>query len=803
MAKDYRSIGQIYRDMQDGKSIEDGDLKGLEQQMRTVEAKIDEVLEYGSQQAKDQYAKDTPGQSPGIEQEPTHAIHPKVAVDGVPEKGGAIKKPKLDTVAKPLPEAKLDPVGQADADIDNDGDVDSSDKYLKNRRKKISKAIKGKEVKEEQEENEQLDEYGMVMANKDACPMCSKKNGKQVLYSSCGCEKKEDVQNEMSMSVTLQRRKNNMYKVTGVGDKMKAHGGIKKGEKFHDSEIDGMHDSGIKVKYEKDKKKKQFEFVVPQFSHFVQESSWDGGDPSDATPKAQLEKERSERLKKMNKKPQPAKPVNEISNATKMSYISKANKEISDKEKAGQNKPDSIMKKDTMKRRMGVRIAKAKLESFDSFDEAGRWDQSSQGRRYRNMSPEEKKRLAQKNRVMKQAKAVYSGENYEYVPLADYTEEDAKYMFEAMTPAERKVAAGKIFQMHQAKMRNKASMAAKKDAMKAAKGYKTSDDSHLDKKSDYQKPKGKRGVSDTPHIVGQLRSVVDNDKHPGVKFKDGSTKKVSQDHAKSWLKKHDSSKPAQRLAMYKHHDSPKAFKQGMSEASSAEVLKKRYASYNPEDNPQATKRIKDHIPGMKTYKMHPGAKLTDQGYSKKGKMAALKKQHERRPEQYGITKEESLDELKISTMDKYKRKAYGDIQTGENARHKGYPEKEIDKRQDKRYKGIDTANKRIAKKQVKMAKGIAFDKRYKGGNMTGASKAIDKIKPGLSDHPKVKGALRRANETVEFNKQLFGQNEAIERRADRKTIIATDPATGRKVVKVAPKKEIDICLLYTSPSPRD
>ena len=792
MAKDYRSIGQIYRDMQSGKSIEDGDLKGLEQQMRTVEAKIDEVLEYGSQQAKDQYAKDTPGQSPGIEQEPTHAIHPKVAVDGVPEKGGAIKKPKLDTVAKPLPEAKLDPVGQADADIDNDGDVDSSDKYLKNRRKKISKAIKGKEVKEEQEENEQLDEYGMVMANKDACPMCSKKNGKQVLYSSCGCEKKEEVQNEMSMSVTLQRRKNNMYKVTGVGDKMKAHGGIKKGEKFHDSEIDGMHDSGIKVKYEKDKKKKQFEFVVPQFSHFVQESSWDGGDPSDATPKAQLEKERSERLKKMNKKPQPAKPVNEISNATKMSYISKANKEISDKEKAGQNKPDSIMKKDTMKRRMGVRIAKAKLESFDSFDEAGRWDQSSQGRRYRNMSPEEKKRLAQKNRVMKQAKAVYSGENYEYVPLADYTEEDAKYMFEAMTPAERKVAAGKIFQMHQAKMRNKASMAAKKDAMKAAKGYKTSDDSHLDKKSDYQKPKGKRGVSDTPHIVGQLRSVVDNDKHPGVKFKDGSTKKVSQDHAKSWLKKHDSSKPAQRLAMYKHHDSPKAFKQGMSEASSAEVLKKRYASYNPEDNPQATKRIKDHIPGMKTYKMHPGAKLTDQGYSKKGKMAALKKQHERRPEQYGITKEESLDELKISTMDKYKRKAYGDIQTGENARHKGYPEKEIDKRQDKRYKGIDTANKRIAKKQVKMAKGIAFDKRYKGGNMTGASKAIDKIKPGLSDHPKVKGALRRANETVEFNKQLFGQNEAIERRADRKTIIATDPATGRKVVKVAPKKEIDI-----------
>ena len=38
-------------------------------------------------------------------------------------------------------EKKLDPVGKADADIDNDGDVDKSDKYLHARRKKISKVI--------------------------------------------------------------------------------------------------------------------------------------------------------------------------------------------------------------------------------------------------------------------------------------------------------------------------------------------------------------------------------------------------------------------------------------------------------------------------------------------------------------------------------------------------------------------------------------------------------------------------------------------------------------------------------------
>lgn len=39
-------------------------------------------------------------------------------------------------------EAKLDPVGKEDDDVDNDGDVDSSDDYLKNRRKKVSKSVK-------------------------------------------------------------------------------------------------------------------------------------------------------------------------------------------------------------------------------------------------------------------------------------------------------------------------------------------------------------------------------------------------------------------------------------------------------------------------------------------------------------------------------------------------------------------------------------------------------------------------------------------------------------------------------------
>jgi hypothetical protein len=42
----------------------------------------------------------------------------------------------------------LDPVGQEDADIDNDGDTDKSDKYLHNRRKAVGKAISKKKIKE-------------------------------------------------------------------------------------------------------------------------------------------------------------------------------------------------------------------------------------------------------------------------------------------------------------------------------------------------------------------------------------------------------------------------------------------------------------------------------------------------------------------------------------------------------------------------------------------------------------------------------------------------------------------------------
>ena len=93
----------------------------------------------------------------------------------------------------------------------------------------------------------------------------------------------------------------------------------------------------------------------------------------------------------------------------------------------------------------------------------------------------------------------------------------------------------------------------------------------------------------------------------------------------------------------------------------------------------------------------------------------------------------------------------------------------------------------FSKKQIKMAIGIASDKRYAGGNMTGAVKQIEKLKKGLSDHPQVAAVLKRQNEDVELDegrmKELHGyiekgmsaQEIAKKMKLDVKTIKALMP----------------------------
>lgn len=94
--------------------------------------------------------------------------------------------------------------------------------------------------------------------------------------------------------------------------------------------------------------------------------------------------------------------------------------------------------------------------------------------------------------------------------------------------------------------------------------------------------------------------------------------------------------------------------------------------------------------------------------------------------EHGIEKKVSIDELKVLT-------------SSNHGSHKKKTNEEVEQ--------IDEATP--TKKQVKMAIGIARDKRYAGGNMTGAVKAMDKINKGLAQHPKVADELRKQNEDVE------------------------------------------------------
>ena len=69
---------------------------------------------------------------------------------------------------------------------------------------------------------------------------------------------------------------------------------------------------------------------------------------------------------------------------------------------------------------------------------------------------------------------------------------------------------------------------------------------------------------------------------------------------------------------------------------------------------------------------------------------------------------------------------------------------------EKQPKGNDI-EETFSQQQIKQAYGILNDPRYKQGNYSGAVAAIEKLAKGLSKHPDVANALKRANESVEHD----------------------------------------------------
>jgi len=103
----------------------------------------------------------------------------------------------------------------------------------------------------------------------------------------------------------------------------------------------------------------------------------------------------------------------------------------------------------------------------------------------------------------------------------------------------------------------------------------------------------------------------------------------------------------------------------------------------------------------------------------------------------------------------------------------------------------ELAEAKFSPKEIKMAIGIASDKRYAGGNMTGAVKAIEKIKKGLSDHPQVMAVLKRQNEEVELDEGKMKDIVTDVEDAMGKIKYKLSQKGGKLIIKVSSNDERD------------
>ena len=97
--------------------------------------------------------------------------------------------------------------------------------------------------------------------------------------------------------------------------------------------------------------------------------------------------------------------------------------------------------------------------------------------------------------------------------------------------------------------------------------------------------------------------------------------------------------------------------------------------------------------------------------------------------------------------------------------------------------------------QIRMAYGILNDPRYKQGNYSGAVRAIEKIAKGLSNHPDVANALRRANEELQEASKflrysnLLIQKGRMQRAGDKQGERLTDIEIEKEKKKLGIKDE--------------
>ena len=111
------------------------------------------------------------------------------------------------------------------------------------------------------------------------------------------------------------------------------------------------------------------------------------------------------------------------------------------------------------------------------------------------------------------------------------------------------------------------------------------------------------------------------------------------------------------------------------------------------------------------------------------------------------------------------------------------------------YRDPVNEDKGFSSQQIKMAYGVLNDPRYKQGNYSGAVRAIEKIARGLSNHPDVANALKRANEELEEASKylrysdLLVQKGRMQRAGDKQGERLTDIEIEKEKKKLNIKDE--------------
>ena len=119
-----------------------------------------------------------------------------------------------------------------------------------------------------------------------------------------------------------------------------------------------------------------------------------------------------------------------------------------------------------------------------------------------------------------------------------------------------------------------------------------------------------------------------------------------------------------------------------------------------------------------------------------------------------VEDDQDVEEGSIKYMHSLKAKGHSDE---EIAKELNMSADEVKQALSKTVEDEEKDNKGYTDKEIKMAFGVLNDKRFKGGNYTGAVEVIEKIAKGLSQHPSVVKALQRTNEDLAYIKDKLAK----------------------------------------------